>query len=117
MKIGEFAKRVGVTPSKIRFYEERGLLPPAGRTANGYRVYNAEDSQRVAFIGRARALGFTLADITRFMSRSPQERRAKHGVARALETKLAEIESHLAEVETRRGELKALLAELQNRAR
>jgi MerR family copper efflux transcriptional regulator len=116
MRIGEFARRAGVSPSKIRFYEARGLLPAAERSTNGCRSYGASDLRIVSFIARARALGFTLADIAQFMSRPATERHAKHGLQRALEAKLAEIEGHLSEVQARRDVVKALLADLRARA-
>ena len=115
MRIGEFAKRAGVSTSKIRFYETRGLLPAAGRSANGYRTYDATDLRIVTFIDRARALGFSLADIGRFMSRPAEARRAKHGLVAALEAKLAEVDEHMAVVQARRGEIVALLGELRSR--
>jgi MerR family copper efflux transcriptional regulator len=113
MRIGEFAKRAGVSPSKIRFYEGRGLLPDAARSANGYRDYDATDLRVIGFIDRARALGFSLGDVARFMQRPLEERRAKHGLVEALEAKLAEIDDHLAEVQVRRQDVVALLAELR----
>jgi MerR family copper efflux transcriptional regulator len=116
MRIGEFARLAGVSASKIRFYEARGLLPPPSRFVNGYRDYDAAEVRIVTFIDRARALGFTLADITRFMSRPAEERRSKHGLVRALEAKLAEIDGHLAEVQARRNDVETLLAELRGRA-
>lgn len=113
MRIGEFAKRAGVSTSKVRFYESRGLLPDAPRSANGYRTYDSTDLRIVVFIDRARALGFTLSDIARFMSRPAEERRAKTGLVQALEAKLTEIDLHLAEAQHRRSEVVELLEELK----
>lgn len=113
MRIGEFARRAGVTPSKVRFYEGRGLLPHADRSANGYRAYGPDDLKVIAFIDRARALGFTLADIARFMSRTAEDRRAKIGLAEVFEAKLSEIDAHLAEVQARRAGLVEMLADLR----
>jgi DNA-binding transcriptional MerR regulator len=113
MRIGEFAKRAGVSTSKIRFYEARGLLPDAARAENGYRSYNAADLRIVTFIGRARALGFSLSDVARFMGRPAEERRTKHGLAKALEDKLAEIDEHAAALQVRRDEVAALLGDLR----
>jgi MerR family copper efflux transcriptional regulator len=112
MRIGEFARRAGVTPSKVRFYEGRGLLPAADRSANGYRSFGVNDLQVIAFIDRARALGFTLADVTRFMRRPAGERRAKVGLAAALQEKLREIDAHLLEAQARRSAVVQMLAEL-----
>jgi len=113
MRIGEFARRAGVSASKVRFYEARGLLPDAARTANGYRDYDAADLRIVAFIDRARALGFSLEDIGRFMDRPAEERRAKTGLVEALERKLADIDRHLAEAQARREQIVELIAELR----
>jgi DNA-binding transcriptional MerR regulator len=113
MRIGDFAKRAGVSTSKIRFYESRGLLPNAPRASNGYRTYDPADLRVVRLIDRARALGFSLRDVARFMSRPAEERRAKTGLVQALGGKLAEIDEHLAEVTARRIEVVALLAELR----
>ena len=114
MRIGEFAKRAGVSTSKIRFYEARGLLPDAPRSANGYRTYDITDLGIVTFIDRARALGFSLSDIVHFMRRPAEERQSKTGLVRALEAKLAEINAHLTAVQARRDEILALLTELRS---
>jgi MerR family transcriptional regulator, copper efflux regulator len=59
MRISELADRSGVPASTLRFYETRGLLP-ASRTPAGYRVYEEQDVERVAFIGAAKDLGLSL---------------------------------------------------------
>jgi len=61
--IGELAERVGMRTSALRYYEEQGLLTPAGRTDAGYRLYAPEAEQTLRFIQRAQQLGFSLADI------------------------------------------------------
>ena len=63
-KIAEVAKRSGFNASTLRYYEELGLLPPAGRTAAGYRVYDDSSLARLAFVARAKQLGCTLEEIT-----------------------------------------------------
>lgn len=63
MRIGEAAAAAGTTTKTLRFYEGRGLLPPAGRAANGYRDYTAETITRLEFIRRGRAAGLNLAQI------------------------------------------------------
>jgi DNA-binding transcriptional MerR regulator len=64
--IGELAREAGVGVETIRFYERRGLLrqPPRGV---GYRRYPHSDVERLAFIRRAKVLGFTLAEITELL--------------------------------------------------
>ncbi|GAB3043400.1 hypoxia response transcriptional regulator [Parafrigoribacterium mesophilum] len=63
MRIGEAAAATGMTAKTLRFYEDRGLLPPARRAANGYRDYGDETVGRLDFIHRGRNAGLTLAQI------------------------------------------------------
>ncbi|MFB9653383.1 heavy metal-responsive transcriptional regulator [Pseudarthrobacter sp. NPDC092184] len=63
MRIGEAASAVGLTSKTIRFYEDRGLLPPAERSANGYRDYGPDTISRLEFIRRCQGAGLTLAQI------------------------------------------------------
>lgn len=59
--IGQLARTTGVAVRTIRYYELVGVLPPARRTAAGYRQYDERGVQRLLFIRRARALGLPLA--------------------------------------------------------
>ncbi len=68
--IGQLARSVGVGIDAIRFYERIGLLPAAKRSAAGYRLYNGEDRQRLAFIRRAQDLGFSLEEIASLLKLS-----------------------------------------------
>jgi MerR family copper efflux transcriptional regulator len=67
MRISELADRSGVSASTLRFYETRGLLP-ASRTPAGYRVYEEQDVERVAFIGAAKDLGLSLTQAGELLS-------------------------------------------------
>jgi DNA-binding transcriptional MerR regulator len=63
-QIGEVAERTGVTQRTLRFYEEKGLLPPPERMEGGFRLYSDEDIQRIEYIRRMQdLLGFSLAEI------------------------------------------------------
>ena len=63
MRIGEMAAAAGLTTKTLRYYEDRGLLPAADRTANGYRDYVPETVNRLEFIRRGRTAGLTLDQI------------------------------------------------------
>ena len=61
--IGRLADELGVSVDTVRYYERRGLLPEPRRTDAGYRSYGDDDRRRLAFILRAKQLGFTLREI------------------------------------------------------
>ncbi len=60
---GQLAEAAGVHVETIRYYERRGLLPEPPRSEAGYRQYGADDLWRLQFVGRAKALGFTLSEV------------------------------------------------------
>ncbi len=63
LKIGELARKAGVTAKAIRFYERRRILPPARRAANRYRLYGDDAVEMLRFVKQATGLGLTLAEI------------------------------------------------------
>ncbi len=67
MHIGELAERAGMSLRTIRHYDEVGLLVPSGRTAGGFRVYTAQDLDRLLVIRRMKPLGFTLDEMAELL--------------------------------------------------
>ena len=63
MRIGEIARRSGLKPGTVRYYESIGLLPEPQREPSGYRNYGADALERLRFIGGARTLGLSLEEI------------------------------------------------------
>ena len=94
----------GLPAKTIRYYDEIGLVTP-GRRANGYRDYDDRAVQKLAFLKRARQLGFSIDDCRQLLSLYEDKRRASKDV-RAL------AGQHLAEIDMRLNELHALRATL-----
>lgn len=61
--IGELSRRTGVNVETIRYYEKVKMLPTPQRTAGGRRIYGSVETRILAFIRRARELGFTPGDV------------------------------------------------------
>ncbi len=111
LKIGELAHRTGVTPKAIRFYETRGILPPASRGANRYRVYGADAVEMLRFIKQATGLGLTLAEIRDIISIRQGGRPPCTHVHHLLHNKAAELDRKLEDLlEVRRRIRKSLAA-------
>ena len=63
MTIGQLARESGVRTDTIRYYETLKLIEPVSRTNAGYRLYDVSSKNRVAFIKKAKSLGFKLSEI------------------------------------------------------
>jgi MerR family transcriptional regulator, copper efflux regulator len=63
LTISAFAKRSGVPPKTIRYWEGLGLLPKAARSHTGYRVFDPAALRYVAFVQKSKAIGLTLAEM------------------------------------------------------
>ena len=71
--VGEIARRTGLAPSAIRFYEEKGLVKPL-RSPTGQRRFRSGDLRRISFILAAQKLGFSLGQIVDLLKSLPSER-------------------------------------------
>ena len=67
MRVGELAKAVGKTVRAMHLYEELGLLEPRARSDGGFRLYGPEAIDRIHWIVKLQAIGFTLAEIQGFV--------------------------------------------------
>lgn len=110
MNIGEAARAAGVSPKMIRHYEALGLTPPAVRSDAGYRRYGSNDIHRLAFIARARDLGFSIAEIARLVDLwQDQERPSAHVKALALEH-IAQLDEKIRQLQEMKATLEKLAA-------
>ncbi|MGS0676003.1 Zn(2+)-responsive transcriptional regulator [Shewanella sp. 0m-4] len=98
-RIGELAQLCEVKTDTLRFYEKHGLLSPSSRTDSGYRIYTEADAERLRFILRAKAVGFTLAEITELLSiELDKSNWACADVKGLVDDKLANVEAKIAEL-------------------
>ena len=108
MRIGELADAAGTTAKTLRFYEDQGLLPPAGRTPSGYRNYTAETIARIDFIHRGQAAGLTLAQIQQILHiRDHGQAHCSH-VRDLLDARLTDIDQQLRQLHDLRDTLAGL---------
>ncbi|HEV2508029.1 MerR family transcriptional regulator [Bosea sp. (in: a-proteobacteria)] len=87
--IGELARLCGAPVRRIRFYSDKGLLPPATRTMANYRVYSDADAARLDLIQALRAMGMSLAAIQGILIR-------KGSLAELLQLRLSTLEAEIA---------------------
>ena len=95
--IGKAANAANLSIDTVRFYERSGLLKPPPRTASGYRLYRREDIDRLRFIHRAKALGFTLEEISQLLQLNDGTGKRRDVKVIAVR-RLTELEQKLAEL-------------------
>lgn len=111
MRIGELAKRAGVSPQTIRYYEREGVLPKARRRYDsGYRDYDDGDAERLRFIKRAQSCGLKLADIRVLLEWEDLPKEACPDVQALLRTRIAELDAKIGEMQSSAKSLERLLA-------
>ena len=114
MKIGELARRSGLSQSRIRFYESIGLLRTVERRPNGYRTYPSEAVVVLDLIATAQKAGFSLDEIRTLLP--PDLEQWEHGaLIAALSRKVADIEALEARLAQSKQQLVALIADIEAR--
>jgi DNA-binding transcriptional MerR regulator len=109
MQIGSVAKRIGLTPDAIRFYERNELLPRPPRTEGGFRLYGESDVETLAFIRRVQGLGFKLSEIRSLLDLRGSRLQPCAPVRRRLHAKLADVRKKLRDLEKLEHELSSAL--------
>jgi DNA-binding transcriptional MerR regulator len=107
MQIGEVAERTSTSVDAIRFYEKRKLLPRAGRSAGGFRLYSEETIERLHFIRQMQSLGFSLREVGELIELRGHKVDACESVKALLQTKLADVRGKLRELQQLQSQLEA----------
>jgi Cu(I)-responsive transcriptional regulator len=108
MNIGEAAAASGVSAKMIRHYEETGLIPKAGRTDAGYRVYGARDVHLLRFIRQARQLGFSMKQIGDLIGLWLDQSRPSRKVKQLADNHIEELDQRIRELQAMKSTLETL---------
>src|SRR5262249_32497649 len=109
MLIGELAAELGLNPRTLRYYEALGLLPAPARTPSGYRVYDEDTVQRLAFLTKAKSLGLTLKEIGQILALHESGQLPCSSVRHMLEQHVERIGRQIAQLRALKADLSALL--------
>ena len=96
LTIGQLAKETGTNIETIRYYERRGLIPEPPRRESGYREFPPEYIERILFIKRAQALGFTLKEISELLALADGNPACKD-IRKFAEDKVKDIKSRISQ--------------------
>lgn len=102
MRIGELAAATGTSTKTLRFYEDSGLLPPANRTASGYRDYDHDAVDRLDFVRRGRAAGLTLKQIREVIDIRETGTAPCGHVQELLNTRIADLDRQISDLQNLR---------------
>jgi Cd(II)/Pb(II)-responsive transcriptional regulator len=108
MRIGELAKLADCLPATVRFYEQKGLLPPPIRSEANYRLHDTNHVDRLHFIRRCRALGMSLDEVHTLLGFQDQPDRSCGGVNDLIDQHILEIGRQVADLRTLHAELSEL---------
>lgn len=106
LQIGAVAARSGLTVDTVRFYEKQGLVAKPLRSAGGYRLYHETDIDRLSFVSRAQALGFSLGEIRELLLLRDTGSETCSHVHDLLEQKLTVVQLKIADLRELENQLK-----------
>lgn len=104
LTIGELARRTGLPVRTLRFWSDEGAVPPAGRSASGYRLYDAAGAARAGLVRTLRELGLGLADVRRVLD-------GRTTVAEVADAHIAALDAHIRSLKVSRAVWSAVARE------
>lgn len=107
LKIGELARRTGLTVRALRHYDDIALLVPSQRSGSGYRLYDHKDVARLYRIQALRRLDLSLADIQALLANAAGD------IAQVVARQLAQLDHEIQQASALRSHLHALQAQLR----
>ena len=110
LKIGELAKKAGVTVRTVRYYEELGLLHPSDNSPGGFRLYTDDDLRRLLFVKRFKNLDFSLEEIQKLTEVKNEDLYR----AERISLSLLLLQKQFDQAEKKVNEYKELKAEIEN---
>ena len=113
LMIGGVARLAEVGVETMRFYEREGLIESPPRRASGYRQYPSDTVDRVRFIKRAKALGFSLKEIKELLSLRAAPRAKCADIRQRAEEKVQDIDEKIETLRRMRKALAKLMAECE----
>ena len=108
--VGALAKATDTKTVTIRYYEQQGLLPSVTRTPSGYRQYTVSDRDRLLFICRSRALGFSLDDVHELLGFADHPDASCASVDAKVAAQLEQVQARIRDLQSLEQELLRLSA-------
>ncbi|SFM55889.1 Cd(II)/Pb(II)-responsive transcriptional regulator [Variovorax sp. OV329] len=107
-RIGQAADRSGVSAANIRYYESQGLLAPAARGENSYRLYSESDLHQLRFIRMCRAMDMSLDEVRTLLGLDLSRKADCAAACVALDAHLSHVHERLIELQALEAKLKSL---------
>lgn len=117
IQIGRVSEQTGLSVDAIRFYEKQHLLEHPPRSDGGFRLFKAEDIQRIQFIRRAQELGFSLPEIRELLILKRDGDETCSHVRTLLHAKLTTIRKKIQELNALENELAKRLRKCESKLR
>jgi len=108
LSTAKLSKATGIGRETLRFYETRGLIKPAARTAAGYRQFDANTISRIAFIKQTQQAGFTLKEIKHLLQLNADQSDTCGTLSKILDGKLKQLDELLSAMHAQRQALLVL---------
>jgi DNA-binding transcriptional MerR regulator len=114
LRIGEVARRSGLSVKTIRFYCDQGVLRPVGRSEGGYRLFAAESLEELALIRALRTMDVSIADVARILEVRRTGVCNCSTLKQSITTKMATIDARIDELAAMKNQLNRLLLSWQD---